>query len=451
MQIKKNDIIELNIDSCTLDGNGIGRFEGLAVFVPRSAPGDLLKVRILKVKKNCAYGKIEEIITASDMRISPDCSVYTRCGGCSFCHIDYDSEATLKEKHVHDCFERIAKIDLDFEPIIKPETISRYRNKAQYPLEDNGGEIKTGFYSRHSHRVIDCPDCILQPEEFNTILEIIKKHIIDNKISIYNETTGKGLLRHIYIRKGTASGEIMVCPVINGDKLPGENVLSESLIKAVPEIRSIIININKSDTNVILGKTCRTVYGKDYITDTLCGLKFRLSPLSFYQVNRDQAEKLYNKVREYCSLTGNETVMDLYCGTGTIGLSLAGNVKRLIGVEIVEQAVADAKINAEINGIGNSEFICSDASEAAEKLASAGIQPDIVILDPPRKGCSGDLIKTVSEMNPERIVYVSCDPATLARDCALFTQFGFIADKAVPVDMFARTGHVETVVRLIRQ
>ena len=451
MEIKKNDTVKLEIDNCGLDGSGIGRLDGLAVFVPSGAKGDIIKAHILKVKKNLAFAKIEEIMTPSPDRIDCPCPVNMKCGGCSFGHISYESEAKIKENHIKECFRRIGGIEPEFEPIIKADKIYSYRNKAQFPVKINGEEIKIGFFAKHSHRVVDCPGCLLQPNEFEIILSAFTDYIRNFGISSYDEESHKGLLRHIYIRKGTASGEIMVCPVINGNSLPAEGTLVKMLTDACPNIKSVIINTNTDNTNVILGKKCRTVYGREYITDILCGLKFRLSPLSFYQVNRDQAEKLYRKAADYAQLTGNETLLDLYCGTGTIGLTMADKVKALIGVEIVEQAIEDAKINARENGVSNARFICSDAAQAAETLAAEGIHPDVIIIDPPRKGCAPALINTVAQMNPERIVYVSCDPATLARDCKLFDEQGYKAVKATPADLFPRTGHVETVVLMTRK
>lgn len=448
--LKKNDIIDLTIENCDLEGKGIGRYEGMAIFVPSCAKGDVIKAHILKVKPSCAFAKIEEIVIPSPQRAEAACPVYMKCGGCAFGHIKYEAESGIKENHVKECFRRIGVIEPEFEPIITDDEIYGYRNKAQYPVEIDGDEIKTGFYASHSHRVIHCTDCKLQPPEFGRILRAFEEYIRSENITSYDETAHKGLLRHIYIRKGTKSGEIMVCPVINGKSLPDEGKLVKILTDACNEITSIIVNVNREKTNVILGRECRTVYGKDYITDTLCGLEFRLSPLSFYQVNRNRAEQLYMKAAEYAGLTGKETLLDLYCGTGTIGLSMAHNVKQLIGVEIVEQAIKDAKINAERNGITNARFECGDASDAAEMLRNEGIKPDVIILDPPRKGCAPDLLETVVKMNPDRIVYVSCDPATLARDCKILDEKGYKVQKAAPVDMFPRTGHVETVVLMSR-
>ncbi|MBQ8014936.1 MAG: 23S rRNA (uracil(1939)-C(5))-methyltransferase RlmD [Clostridia bacterium] len=450
VELKKNDRINLKIESCSVNGSGVGRHDGMAIFVPATAVGDEITAHILKVKKSYAFAKVESVISPSADRIAPECPVYLKCGGCVFSHMNYEAEKKIKAEHVAECFKRIGGVSPELEPIIGAESDMRYRNKAQYPVAAENGEIKTGFYSPHSHRVIHNPDCLLQPAEFEGILEVFAGYIKENNVSVYDETKHSGLLRHIYIRKGSASGEIMVCAVINGKKLPAQDRLIAALLEKEPSIRSIILNINKKDTNVILGSECQTLWGSDYITDILCGLKFRISPLSFYQVNRNQAEKLYNKAAEYAGLTGGETVMDLYCGAGTIGLSMAKNAKEVIGVEIVPEAIVDAKINAELNSIKNARFICGDAAQAAETLKNEGIRPDVIILDPPRKGCSPDMVKTAAEMNPDRIVYVSCDPATLARDCALFADLGYTAQKATPVDMFPRTGHCETVVSLVK-
>lgn len=450
MELKKNDRINLKIESCSSNGSGIGRHDGMAIFVPATAVGDEITAHILKIKKTYAFAKVESVIIPSKDRIEPECPVYIKCGGCVFSHMSYDAEKEIKENHVKECFKRIGGIEPEFEPIIGGDTERRYRNKAQYPVASDGGEIRTGFYSPHSHRVIHCPDCLLQPEEFGGILGVFSEYIKKNGVSVYDETAHKGLLRHIYIRKGNASGEIMVCAVINGKRLPNEEKLVEALLEKEKNIKSIIVNSNTKDTNVILGEKCRTLWGSDCITDILCGLKFRISPLSFYQVNRNQAEKLYGKAAEYAGLTGKETVLDLYCGAGTIGLSMAKNAKEIIGAEIVPEAIEDAKINAELNGISNARFICGDAAQVAEILKNEGVKPDVIILDPPRKGCSPEMIKTAAEMQPDRIVYVSCDPATLARDCGIFKDLGYITVKATPVDMFPRTGHVETVAFLVK-
>ena len=450
MQLKKNDDIKLKIENSTLDGSGIGRYDGMTVFARPAVRGDEVTAHILKVKSSYAYASVKEIEKPSPYRISAPCPVYGKCGGCCFCHLDYAEELRIKQTHVADCLRRIGGIEPEIEEITGSEKIYGYRNKAQYPVEINGDKVSIGFYANHSHRVVNCPSCSLQPPEFEIILRAFTDYIVKKGTTSYNEETGSGLLRHIYLRKGTASGEIMVCPVINADKMPDEDALVKALTGACENIKSIVVNSNKEKTNVILGKHCRTLYGSGYITDTLCGLTFRLSPLSFYQVNRDQAEKLYMKAAEYAALTGKETLLDLYCGTGTIGLSMASKAREVIGVEIVENAVEDAKTNAKLNNISNASFICADAAQAAEMLREKGVSPQVVIIDPPRKGCSPAAVKIIAEMSPRRVVYISCDPATLARDCKLFEEFGFRTLKAAPFDMFSRAGHVETVVLMIK-
>lgn len=450
MLLNKNDKVEIDIDSCGLDGSGVGRYEGMAVFVRCAIPGEKIRTHIIKAKKNYAAGKIEEILVPSPDRIESPCPVYGRCGGCSFGHMKYEAEIRAKENHVKECFRRIGGLSPEFEETLAAKEIYGYRNKAQFPVRKDGDKLLMGFYSPRTHRVIHCPGCLLQPPEFEKILGVFENYINEFNVPVYDEESGKGLIRHIYLRKGTASGEIAVCPVINGKSLPAEDELVKMLTACCESIKTVVINENPENTNVVTGEKCRTVYGPGYITDTLCGLEFRLSPLSFYQVNRDQAERLYGKAAEYACLTGKETVLDLYCGTGTIGLTMAKNAGQIIGVEVIPEAIEDAGINAKTNGIENARFICADASKAAEELKAEGIKPDVVILDPPRKGCAREVLETVAEMKPERIVYVSCDPATLARDCGIFRELGYETVKAAACDMFPRTGHCETVACLTR-
>lgn len=449
--LKKNDKITVRIESCTSLGSGVGRYNGLTVFAANTAPGDLALLHIIKVKPNYAIGKSERLIERSDMRIEPECPVYSKCGGCAFSHIKYEDELRIKQQQIEDNFKRIAGLTPKINSIIGGKSDKRYRNKAQFPVStDQNGNVQIGFYSQHSHRVTDCRDCLLQPEEFKTVTDVFRKWMNLYKISAYNESTRKGLLRHIYIRKAAVTGEIMVCAVINGDSLPFCDELIFEIKEAVPSLKGFIININKKDTNVVLGDRCINAFGDGYITDELCSMKFDISPQSFYQVNHDMAEVLYNKAAEYACLTGKETVLDLYCGTGTIGLTLAKKAGRVIGVEVIPQAVENAKENARKNNISNAEFICGDAADAAKELKSRNISPDVVILDPPRKGCSRELLQTVAEFSPERIVYVSCDSATLARDCAVLSQLGYTAKELTPVDLFPRTPHCETVALLVR-
>ncbi len=446
--MNKNDIVRLNITATASEGFGIGRHEGLAVFVPNTCEGDEIDAKILKVKKNFAYGKIEEMITPSPDRQTPDCPVFLRCGGCVYRHITYKKEQQIKWKKVYDSIKRIGGIDLEPMPIMAAESICGYRNKAQLPISSGG---KTGFFATHSHRIIETNSCLLTPEIFGEISREVENWIAEYNITPYNEAEHKGLLRHLYLRIAKATGEIMAVLVINGDTLPhAENLIDRLKILLGESLRSVQLNINKKDTNVILGEKCICLYGDEYITDILCGKKIRISPLSFYQVNRDMTERLYKKAAEYLEPDG-KNIIDLYCGAGTIGLSMADTARSIIGVEIIPDAVRDAKINARENGIENAEFICGDAAAAAASLAKRSIRADAVILDPPRKGCSEELLNTVAnDFSPERIVYISCDSATLGRDAAILTELGYTLKEYTPVDLFPRTQHCEAVALLIR-
>ncbi len=448
--VNKNDEFKLNITGYTSEGGGVGHFNGQAIFVENTAVGDEILCHIIKAKKTYAIGKAVKIIKPSKKRIEPECSAFKSCGGCSFAHIKYEEELNLKEQKVKDAFTRIGGLSPEFKPIVPSPSTVRYRNKAQYPVRRENGIINIGFYAKKSHRVIDGGDCLLQPEEFTKITDVVRDWINRNNVTVYSENTEIGLIRHIYLRKAFATGEIMVCLVANGNKIPESDDLLNNL-KEINGFKTLVLNVNKENTNVVLGKECISLYGDGYIEDILCGVKIKLSPLSFYQVNRDGAELLYGKAKEYAAPTGNEDILDLYCGTGTIGLSMANDVKSLIGVEITPEAIVDAKKNAENNNISNARFICGDASIAANMLKEEGIKPQTVILDPPRKGCAEELLHTVSEISPEKIVYVSCDPATLARDCKRLEALGYTVQEVTPVDMFPRTAHVETVALLTRK
>ncbi len=446
--MRKNDEIILDITDVTNEGSGVGKYDGMAIFVPLTAVGDRAKVKVLKVKKSYAYGKLIELISPSGDRCDNSCESFNKCGGCVYRHINYNAELTLKARKVYEAVKRIGGVDMPPQPIMHSERIDRYRNKAQYPVSADG---KVGFFALHSHRIIPCSDCSLQPEIFSQITAVTEKWIKNNNISIYNEETHKGLLRHIYLRVAEKTGEIMFTAVINGEELPFADKLIAELKAVCGEcLKSVQLNINKEKTNVILGEKCVLLYGEPYITDILCGVKVRLSPLSFYQVNRDMAEKLYEKAAAYAKPEG-KNVLDLYCGAGTIGLSMANRAKSIIGVEIVPEAVEDAKFNALKNGIENARFICSDAAEAAKILAEENTSADVVIVDPPRKGCSAELIETIcNDFAPERVVYVSCDPATLARDIKIFAANGYALVEYTPADLFPRTSHVETVAWLAK-
>lgn len=453
MELQKNQTVKLEITGYTAEGNGVGRCGGIAVFVPLAAAGDVLEVKIVKTAKTYAFGKIEKILTPSSDRTEQDCRPFRMCGGCVFRHINYKAELAAKQQRVQDALERIAGFRFAvLKPIVGAEHPDRYRNKAQIPVGPGpAGEVALGFYASRSHRIVDCGECLLQPEVFARAAAAFREWQRSARESVYDEATGRGRLRHLFLRLAEATGEVMVCLVVNGNGVHGEPELVKLLEKNVPGLKSVVVNSNRERTNVILGKKNRTVWGQDFITDELCGLRFRISPSSFYQVNRTQAERLYGIAGQYAGLTGSETVLDLYCGTGTIGLSMAKNAGRVIGAEIVEQAVEDAKQNAADNGIENAEFTCMDAAKAADMLKNRGEKPDVVILDPPRKGCSPELIETVSQMSPSRVVYVSCDPATLARDLKLFAAKGYKTMEATPVDLFPRTAHVETCVLMSKE
>ena len=447
--MQKNEIIDLKITAMSSEGSGIGRYEGLAVFVPLSAIGDELRVKILKVKSNCAFGKIEKIITPAPCRAEPDCEVFSKCGGCVYRHIDYAEELKIKQQRVEDAVRRIGGVDLDARAIVSDLKSEGYRNKAQYPVAQDGS---VGFFANHSHRIISSNTCALQPEEFTRICEVFKFWMKTSGNAPYNEETGKGLVRHLYIRKAVVTGEIMVCLVINGEKVNAAKRLVDDLCAEIGEnLKTVVLNLNKKRTNVILSETCIPIYGDGYIYDILCGVKIRINPLSFYQVNHDMAEKLYEKAKEYAAPKG-KTVLDLYCGAGTIGLSMADEAKEIFGVEIIPEAIEDAKYNAEMNGIKNTEFMCGDAAEAAKNLAERNVKPDVIIVDPPRKGCSEELLNTISkDFAPETLVYVSCDPATLARDVKILATLGYTLKEYTPFDLFPRTSHVETVALLCRE
>lgn len=450
--LNKNDEITLEITALTSQGSGVGRFNSMAVFVEGTAPGDVISAHIILVKPNYAVGIIKKIIKPSKYRITCDCGVFSSCGGCSYRHIDYAQELNIKKQRVVDAFQRLGGIDTPVKEFLCTKSTSRYRNKAQYPIAlTPDGKTLIGFYAKKSHRVVDCRDCLLQPKEFEKILRVIERTATEYGITIYDEKTKKGLLRHIYIRKAFKTGQIMVCLVATSRLVPKIEKLVEALLEENKNIKSIVLNVNDEYTNVVLSKNCITVWGSDYIEDELCSLRFRISPLSFFQVNPEGAEILYGKAAEYAALTGEEVLLDLYCGTGTIGLSMAKKAKKVIGVEIIPQAIENARGNAKLNKIENAEFFCDDASGAAKQIGESGTKIDVIVLDPPRKGCSRDVIEAAVKMNPKRIVYVSCDPATLARDCAVFKTMGFETAEITAVDMFPRTTHVETVVLLRRE
>ena len=445
--MKKNDIVEIEITALSSECSGIGKKDGMVIFVPFSAIGDKLEVKILKVNKTYCYGKIERIITPSPDRVTPDCPVYTKCGGCSLRHISYEAQLRAKEQFVKDAFTRIGGLSPEFLPIIRNTNINGYRNKLQIPIgTDKDGNLIAGFYAFHSHRIVPCEKCLLQPDIFSKITADFLKISTGLNLTAYDETTHKGILRHLYLRKGYYSGEICLCIVV-AKNVPEIKILSDRLLEKYPEIVSSVINVNNRDTNVILGDEEIVLTSKNYICDIMCKIAVNIAPKAFYQVNTPCAEQLYSSACDFAEPKG-KTVLDLYCGAGTIGLSMARTAKKIIGVEIVPEAIENAKQNALANGITNCEFICADAGEAARILHSRNLRPDVIMVDPPRKGCGRDACEQIAAFSAPRIVMVSCNAATAARDCACFAELGYSTDKCVAVDMFSGTNHVETVVLL---
>ncbi len=448
--IKKNDIINLEISDINHDASGVGKYEGMAIFVPQTAIGDIIDCKILKVNKTYAYGKIEKILTPSPSRIKIDCPVYQKCGGCSLRHISYEDELKIKKNWVFENLKRIGGVDISLENIElipSPELVG-YRNKAQYPVGFDGEKIIAGFYANHSHRIINSDTCEIQPDYFAQIVNLILRFMKEYNIKPYNEETKKGLIRHIYIREGKGTGEVMVCLVATKDKIPSCEKLLRKLLNLPYNIVSVVLNVNSKDTNVILGDKNIILYGKDGITDIMCGKKINVSSMAFYQVNKLSAENLYNKAIEYAEFTGNENIMELYCGTGTISLAMADKVNHITAVEIIPKAIENAKINAQLNGITNIDFICDDAKNTAAKLAEQNISFDTLVVDPPRKGCSGEVLDAIVKISPKKIIYISCNSSTLARDIKILAEHGYSLQKASAVDLFPRTSHVETVVLL---
>lgn len=450
--LKKNQEFNLKITGMSNEGSGVGHYDGIAVFVNNTAVGDVILCHIIKAKKNYAVGKAMKILEPSPDRIPSDCDVSLQCGGCCYRHVSYPAELSYKEQKVRDAFQRIGHLDVDIQPILGCQEQIGYRNKAQYPVAMVPGHgPQMGFFAKNSHRIVPCMDCRLQPPVFEHVLKIIRAWMMHYGITSYDERAHKGLIRHIYLRQGCYTGELMVCLVVNGRNVPNTYQLIRELRDSIPEFKTFILNYNTAKTNVIMGKDEEVLFGEGFIRDHLLGCTFRISPKSFYQVNTKQAEVLYSKAAELAQLTKDDILMDLYCGTGTIGLTMASHVKKLYGVEIVPEAVHDAWKNADENSIANAEFICGDAAKAADQLQHDGVKPDVILVDPPRKGLTESLVHTIADFDPKRVVYVSCDPATLARDCARFRDLGWETNTVCPVDMFPRTAHVENVVLLERQ
>lgn len=442
--MNKNDIFEIEITGMTDDGSGVGRAEGIAVFVPYTIVGEVVRVHIIKVNKNYAIGKLLDVIKPSEHRLKSECEYFYKCGGCQFWHMDYEAELEIKHKKVADCIQRIGGIDAPVSPIIGAENIRGYRNKMQMPVSKDG----IGLYRRNSHSVIDVDRCLLQSEGVSKITDAIKRWMSAFEIEPYDEQSGEGIIRNIYTRIGKSG--IMVVVVTATKDIPYKAELINSLLEAEIEISGIIQNINMKKTNVVLGSENVVLWGNGGICDNIGDTNFEISPNSFYQVNKKQTYKLYSVARRMSDLSGSETVWDLYCGIGTIGQFMADKAGKLIGIEIVPQAVDDAKRNAQLNKIKNAEYFCGAAEKIAPELVKRGYRADVVILDPPRKGCEERLLDTVLGLKPKRIVYISCKPSTLARDLKYLCLKGYTVEEIVPVDMFPRTSHVECAVKLCR-
>ena len=450
MEFRKNDLVTLEIEDCGIDGEGIGKADGFTVFVKDAVIGDTVTAKIIKAKKNYGYGRLMEVLKPSPYRVEPKCEFARQCGGCQLQALSYDQQLVFKTNKVKGHLERIGGFtDIPMEPIIGMDELFHYRNKAQFPVGRNKeGKIVTGFYAGRTHNIIENRDCALGVAENKEVLDCVIAHMEKYGIEPYNEATGKGLVRHVLIRYGYFTKEVMVCLILNGNKLPKEEQLVKSLCE-IPGMTSITINVNKKRSNVILGEEIRLLWGQEYITDRIGDISYQISPLSFYQVNPMQTQKLYAKALEYADLHGQETVWDLYCGIGTISLFLAQKAKFVRGVEIVPAAIENAKENAKLNGLENTEFFVGKAEEVLPReYKKNGVYADVIVVDPPRKGCDETLLETMIEMNPERIVYVSCDSATLARDLKYLCERGYELRKVCPVDQFGMTVHVETVVLL---
>ena len=446
----KNQIYEATVTDYTAEGQGVAHIDGCAVFIPNSIAGEVYKVRIEVAKKNWAAGKIVEILEKSPHRVNRECPVAKLCGGCDFWHMDYEEETRLKAERVKTCLNRLGGENLEHVDILSAPTCYGYRNKAQYPVAAKKGRAYAGFFKAGTHDVVENDRCLILPEETDGVKDAVMDYVNQFRVPAYDEISHTGLLRHIYVRKGAVSGQILVCLVVNGRKLPRIEELLKRLEK-IDGFTTLVLSVNTKKGNAVLGDEFITLHGPGYIEDTLCGLNFRLSPRSFYQVNHHQAQRLYEAAISQAEITKNDTVLDLYCGVGTITLAMASAAGKVIGVEVVPQAVEDAKDNAARNGIENAEFFCGDAGQAALELEKQGIKADVVVVDPPRKGLNADTIEALARFAPRRIVYVSCDPATLARDVALLKARGYRLKNALAADLFPKCSHVESIVTLNKE
>lgn len=450
--LQKNEIITLQINDINHEGQGVGKHEGFTVFVKGALPGETVEAKIILLKKSFAVGRLMQVIQASTERVEPPCPIYKQCGGCQLQHLDYAAQLKYKREQVINQLQRIGKLDLEqvvVHPTLGMENPWQYRNKAQLPIGEEEGGLIGGFYRQGTHEIVEMEACLIQHEENDLTIAKVKEIASELGIRAYREDEHRGLLRHVVVKYGFATNEVMVVLIINGDKLPKEQALIERLIKALPNVKSIYINRNTKKTNVIFGDDSRLLWGEAYIYDTIGSIRFAISPRSFYQVNPVQTKVLYDKALEYAALEGQETVIDAYCGIGTISLFLAQKAKRVLGVEIVPEAIADAKRNARMNSMENVEFAVGEAEKVIPWWKAQGIEADVIVVDPPRKGCDEALLETMIQMQPKRIVYVSCNPSTLARDLRILEDGGYRTVEVQPVDMFPHTSHVECCSLLI--
>ncbi|WP_026569250.1 23S rRNA (uracil(1939)-C(5))-methyltransferase RlmD [Sediminibacillus sp. JSM 1682029] len=448
--VKKNQTIELSFQDLTHEGAGVGKVEGYPLFVPYALPGETAKVKVVKVNKNFGFGKLLDIKEVSPERVEPPCDVYVQCGGCQLQHMSYALQLEMKQNQVKNALRKIAHLeDVPVHPVLGMEDPWRYRNKVQIPVGERDGELITGFYQKRSHKIIEGMDrCVIQDEVNDRMVEVVRRMADRLGISAYEEESDKGVLRHIMVRTGQETGETMIVLITRTEELPHQEELVKEIHETYPHVKSIVHNVNKKKTNVIFGKDTKVLWGNEYIYDTIGDIKFAISARSFYQVNPPQTKRLYDTALEYAALTGGETVVDAYCGIGTISLFLAQQAKKVYGVEIVQEAIADAKKNAKLNHIENAEFYVGEAEKVMPWWTAQGLRPDVIVVDPPRKGCDEALLEAMVTMKPERIVYVSCNPSTLARDLRILEDGGYETKQVQPVDMFPQTGHIEAVAEI---
>ena len=450
LPVQKNEYIDVIFEDLTHDGAGVAKVEGYPLFVPNGLPGEKAKIKVIKVNKGYGFGRLMEITEASPYRVEPECPIYKECGGCQLQHMSYEGQLKAKEKQVSDVLQRIGKLEnVKVHPVIGMENPWRYRNKAQVPIGEHEGGLIGGFYQQRSHQIIDMKACIIQQEKNDEVVKKVKEICNINGVRAYDEQKHKGELRHIMARYGLKSGEVMVVLVTRTNELTGKKKIIEEIVKRIPGVKSIVQNINSKKTNVIFGDETKVLWGEEVIYDSIGDIKFAISARSFYQVNPEQTKVLYEKALEYADLTGEENVIDAYCGIGTISLFLAQKARNVYGVEIVPEAIEDAKKNAELNGISNVEFAVGEAETVIPEWYENGVVADVLVVDPPRKGCDEKLLQTIINMKPKKVVYVSCNPATLARDLRVLEDGGYQTVEVQPVDMFPQTMHVECVAQLI--